>query len=263
MPQNLWNFFTYFFPTAILLILLNNIFTSNRNFSVRFLQHKHEAEKANLWYGIIYLFLLQADSSNEFVGLDYQDDLHFIYVICGSFGFPNIHQFLNTDPSKTSCVNRCIICNDSFLTSQLINRRPYKLSNEKTLLSWLLRVLVLHYSHPLHFPRLSFFTSSTTPLPRPFPKLTSFSSLCCAVLCSGTQSCLTLCGPMDCSLLGSSVHGILQARILAWVAIPPPGDLPNPGITPVSHVFPALLGRFFITSASSLSSKSERSRFRW
>jgi len=35
-----------------------------------------------------------------------------------------------------------------------------------------------------------------------------------------TQSCLTLCNPMDCSLPGSSVHGILQARILEWVAIP-------------------------------------------
>ena len=34
-----------------------------------------------------------------------------------------------------------------------------------------------------------------------------------------TQSCLTLCDPMDCSLPGSSVHGILQARILEWVAI--------------------------------------------
>ena len=33
------------------------------------------------------------------------------------------------------------------------------------------------------------------------------------------QSCLTLYHPMDCSLLGSSVHGILQARILEWVAI--------------------------------------------
>ena len=33
------------------------------------------------------------------------------------------------------------------------------------------------------------------------------------------QSCTTLCDPMDCSLSGSSVHGILQARILAWVAI--------------------------------------------
>ena len=33
------------------------------------------------------------------------------------------------------------------------------------------------------------------------------------------QSCLTLCDPMDCSLPGSSVHGILQVRILEWVAI--------------------------------------------
>ena len=33
------------------------------------------------------------------------------------------------------------------------------------------------------------------------------------------QSCLTLCDPMDCSLPGSSVHGILQARVLEWVAI--------------------------------------------
>ena len=33
------------------------------------------------------------------------------------------------------------------------------------------------------------------------------------------QTCSTLCGPMDCSLLGSSVHGIFQIRILEWVAI--------------------------------------------
>ena len=33
------------------------------------------------------------------------------------------------------------------------------------------------------------------------------------------QSCLTLCDPMDCSLPGSSVHGIFQARVLEWVAI--------------------------------------------
>ena len=33
------------------------------------------------------------------------------------------------------------------------------------------------------------------------------------------QSCLTLCDPMDCSPPGSSVHGILQARILEWVAL--------------------------------------------
>ena len=34
------------------------------------------------------------------------------------------------------------------------------------------------------------------------------------------QSCLTLCDPTDCSLPGSYVHGILQSRILEWVAIP-------------------------------------------
>ena len=34
-----------------------------------------------------------------------------------------------------------------------------------------------------------------------------------------TQSCPTLCDPMDCSLLGSSVYGIFQARVLEWVAI--------------------------------------------
>ena len=35
-----------------------------------------------------------------------------------------------------------------------------------------------------------------------------------------TQLCLTLCSPMDCSLPGSSVHWILQTRILKWVAMP-------------------------------------------
>ena len=49
-----------------------------------------------------------------------------------------------------------------------------------------------------------------------------------------TQSCLTLCNPMDYSLPGSSVHGILQAGILEWVPFPSPGDLPDPGIKPMS-----------------------------
>ena len=34
-----------------------------------------------------------------------------------------------------------------------------------------------------------------------------------------TQSCLTLSNPMDCSLPGSSIHGIFQVRVLEWVAI--------------------------------------------
>ena len=36
---------------------------------------------------------------------------------------------------------------------------------------------------------------------------------------SVAQLCPTLCNPMNCSPIGSSVHGILQARILEWVAI--------------------------------------------
>ena len=39
---------------------------------------------------------------------------------------------------------------------------------------------------------------------------------------------------MDCSLPGSSVHGIFQARVREWVAIPSAGDLPDPGIEPGS-----------------------------
>ena len=49
-----------------------------------------------------------------------------------------------------------------------------------------------------------------------------------------TQSHLTVCGPMDCSLPGSSVHRILLERILEWniERFPSPGDIPDPGIEP-------------------------------
>ena len=46
------------------------------------------------------------------------------------------------------------------------------------------------------------------------------------------QMCPTLCDPMDCKPPGFSVHGILQARILDWVAFPFPWSLPDPGIEP-------------------------------
>ena len=50
------------------------------------------------------------------------------------------------------------------------------------------------------------------------------------------QSCPTLCNSMDCSPPGSSVHGILQAGIMEWVAIPFSKNLPNPGNKPRSPV---------------------------
>ena len=45
------------------------------------------------------------------------------------------------------------------------------------------------------------------------------SEICCCLVCLVAKLSQTLCDPVDCSLPGSSVHGISQARILEWVAI--------------------------------------------
>ena len=55
---------------------------------------------------------------------------------------------------------------------------------------------------------------------------------CCCYLV--TKSCPILCNHMGCSLSGSSVHGVFQARILEWDAISLSRDLPDPEIEPVS-----------------------------
>ena len=60
---------------------------------------------------------------------------------------------------------------------------------------------------------------------------------CCC--CLVTQSCPTLCHPVDGSPPRSSVHGILQARTLGWLPCPPPGELPSPGIEPRSPTLQA------------------------
>ena len=72
----------------------------------------------------------------------------------------------------------------------------------------------------------------------------SFLGVCvcvcmCMCCCLVAESFSTLCDPMDCSPPGSSVHGTLQPRILKWVTIPSPGDLPNPGIKPGSPTLQA------------------------
>ena len=61
----------------------------------------------------------------------------------------------------------------------------------------------------------------------------------CVLRAKTFQSCLTLHSPKNCSPPGSSVQGILQARILEWVAFPPPGNLPDPGIKPAFPLAPA------------------------
>ena len=74
-------------------------------------------------------------------------------------------------------------------------------------------------------------------------QLVEFWSCVCLV----TQSCPTLCSPMDCSPPDSSVLGILQARILEWVAMPSSRGSSQPRYhTQVSHI----AGRFFINWAT-------------
>ena len=58
------------------------------------------------------------------------------------------------------------------------------------------------------------------------------------------QTCPTLCDPTDCSLPGFSVHGILQARILEWVAMPSSRAYSRPRKWP-TLTSPALASRFF------------------
>jgi len=63
--------------------------------------------------------------------------------------------------------------------------------------------------------------------------------MCCVLV---TQLCHTLCNSMDCSPLGSSVHGFLQARTLEWVAMPSSRESSQPrDQTQIS----CIAGRFF------------------
>ena len=97
--------------------------------------------------------------------------------------------------------------------------------------SWLLRNNVSSLQLSLHCP-LSYNQGMTPETLSP--------SLCSH--CLVAQSCSTLCDPMDCSPPGSSVHGILQARMLSGLPCPPPGGLPDPGTEPESCI--SCIGRW-------------------
>ena len=90
------------------------------------------------------------------------------------------------------------------LTSKLIKETQLRFS----LPFWSLPPLPLHLFLPpsLSFLPFFFFLSAT-------------SILYCYCCCLVTKLCLTLCNPMDCSLPGSSVHEIFQARIPGWIGI--------------------------------------------
>ena len=95
-----------------------------------------------------------------------------------------------------------------------------------------------------HSPRVAF-----EPLPRDVGDQvhTGISRSFTCMRARSLQSCPTLCDRMDCSPPGSSVLGILQARILGWVACPPPGHLYDSGMEPAALKSPALAGGVFTT----------------
>ena len=77
-----------------------------------------------------------------------------------------------------------------------------------------------HHQIPEYHPKKKPHThQAVTPIPFSPSNQQSNFYLYAATAAKSLQSCLTLCDPMDCSPPGSSVPGILQARILEWVAI--------------------------------------------
>ena len=96
------------------------------------------------------------------------------------------------------------------------NRHAYTLSLSTDLLPNMPSV-------PISGPSYLLFILPAVSPPCPTPGLFTWIApshhlvLCCA---KPLQSCLTIRDPMDCRLPGSSVHGILQARILGWVVMP-------------------------------------------
>ena len=126
---------------------------------------------------------------------------------------------------------------------------------------WVSNAILPSHPLPLYFPFAFlgirvFFSESALCIRWPqywsfsfnisFSKMMMMMIMCVCVLV--TKSCLTLCNPVDYRPSGSSVHGILQARILEWVAMP--RYLLDPGIELMSLKSLALAGRFFTNSTT-------------
>ena len=62
------------------------------------------------------------------------------------------------------------------------------------------------------------------------------------------QPCPTLCDPMDCTPPGSNVHGFPRQEYWNGLPFPPPGDLPDPGIEPMSTHVSCVAGSSFLLS---------------
>ena len=86
-----------------------------------------------------------------------------------------------------------------------------------------------------HIPSHTYLAEASWCLSTPELSRVAIHGLLTGMRALWLQSCPTLCSLMDCSPPGSSVHGDSPGwRILEWVAVPPPGDLPHAGIKPAS-----------------------------
>ena len=104
------------------------------------------------------------------------------------------------------------------------------------------------------------FACRQCPILTPYPgqRVLTYPMACgCLVVASfvcvhaeSLQSIPALWDPVDCTQPGYPAHGILQARILVWVATPSSRDHPDPGIEPVFLMSPSLTGGFFTTSTT-------------
>ena len=85
------------------------------------------------------------------------------------------------------------------------------------------------------------------------PGIVSFSNMRqkpCILQALVIQSCWTLCNPMDCSHQAPLFMGFSRQEYWNGLPCPPPGDLPDSGIKPMSLTSPALAGEFFTTSCT-------------
>ena len=123
-----------------------------------------------------------------------------------------------------SCINRWILYhwshqesqNNSWMITQLIGGRT-------RIQTWALYIASVTPTYDFCSRQPAWFVSTTR------VGLESESEV--------AQSCPTLCDPMDCSLPGSSVHGIFQARVLEWIAISFSRGSSQPrDSTPASHI---------------------------
>ena len=135
----------------------------------------------------------------------------------------------------------CVLCTLNIASSQVFWKKQCK---ECTTLEKGSMDKMVSLVFQVHYCLFFFFALLSC---TPFVENIYFLIGCCFVLCLDAQSCPTRCDPIDCSLPGSFVRGILQARILEWVAMPSSRGSSQPwDQTQVSHT----ASRFFTVWAT-------------